>query len=77
MNTARDTAAPPLPLLLSMKTASQMLSVSRATLYRLGRSGHLVLKQIGCRTLVDAASVRALAENAPRLEAPVKRKRAA
>lgn len=74
MVTARDTVE---PLLLSMKAAGQMLGLSRSTLYRLGRSGQLVVKQIGCRTLVDAASARALAENAPRLEAPVKRKRAA
>lgn len=55
-------AAPPLAYTLS--DASAACGLSRSTLYRHAAAGRLRLVRVGGRTLVDAASLRALLRGA-------------
>ena len=54
---ARPTAD---PLAYTLSAASAACGLSRATLYRHAKAGRLRLLKVGGRTLVDAASLRAL-----------------
>ncbi len=47
-------------LAYTLENASAASGLSRSTLYRHGRAGRLRLLRVGGRTLVDAASLRAL-----------------
>ena len=48
------------PLSYSITEAARISSLSRSTLYRHFKTGHLKLIRVGGRTLVDAWSLRAL-----------------
>ncbi len=48
------------PLTYTLKQATQITGLSRSTLYRHGAAGRLRLVKVVGRTLVDAASLRAL-----------------
>ncbi len=48
------------PLAYTLSAASAACGLSRATLYRHAKTGRLRLVKVGGRTLVDAASLRAL-----------------
>jgi excisionase family DNA binding protein len=77
------------PLSLSPQGASEYLSLSKPTLYRLLAAGTIKGKRSGTRTMIDGASVRAYykslpdfvsgtpAPNAPRLQRPTKHRRKA
>lgn len=49
-----------IPLTHTMTDASSVTGLSRSTLYRHAAAGKLRLVKVGGRTLVDAASLRAL-----------------
>jgi excisionase family DNA binding protein len=49
-------------LAYTMESASVACGLSRSTLYRHAKEGRLRLLRVGGRTLVDAASLRALLE---------------
>lgn len=49
-----------LPLLLAVPQAAQILGVSRASAYRLVKSGELPTRRLGGRVYVVTASLRAL-----------------
>lgn len=53
------------PLSLSPEGASEYLSLSKPTIYRLLASGTLKGKRSGSRTLIDGASVRAYYKSLP------------
>ncbi len=48
------------PLSYTLNDAVAVSGLSRATIYRHGKAGHLRLLKVGGRRLVDAASLRAL-----------------
>jgi excisionase family DNA binding protein len=52
------------PLAYTLNDASATCGLSRSTLYRHAAAGRLRLVRVGGRTLVDAASLRALIEGA-------------
>lgn len=52
--------ASPEPLTYTLNDAARVSGLSRATLYRRAAEGLLKLTRVGGRTLVDAASLRAL-----------------
>jgi excisionase family DNA binding protein len=51
------------PVTRSIKDTAQLLGLGRSTIYRLIGEGQLETVKIGNRTLVKAASIRALAES--------------
>lgn len=57
MNTAQNT---PAPLAYSVSDACRVTSIGRTRLYALIAEGRLDVRKIGRRTLITAASLRAL-----------------
>lgn len=57
-----------IPLALTIAQAVQAAGLSRSTIYELIGAGKLDARKVAGRTLVLAASLRALIENAPRAE---------
>ena len=58
--TPRNSTPRPEPLSYTLNAAAAASGLSRSTLYRHGAAGKLRLVKVGGRTLVDAASLRAL-----------------
>lgn len=56
----RNPTLRPEPLSYTLNAAAAASGLSRSTLYRHGAAGKLRLVKVGGRTLVDAASLRAL-----------------
>lgn len=50
------------PIAYSMSDACRVLSIGRTSLYRLVKEGRIETRKIGGRTLIPAASLRALFE---------------
>jgi len=50
------------PVAYSMSDACRVLSIGRTSLYRLVKEGRIETRKIGTRTLIPAASLRALVE---------------
>lgn len=62
MNTMNPAAAQPEPLAYSVADACRVSSIGKTQLYKLIREGRLQVCKIGKRSLIPAASLRALLE---------------
>ena len=55
------------PLLVPFSEACRALGIGRTKAYELVGDGRLIARKLGARTLIEAASIRALAASLPRV----------